>query len=157
ANYVNWAYTSNLQGPWTQLNLTVGTARVAATVIIAAYDLTDASWQNLVSQLGIDQAFLTVNLPDVVKRTRIIVQVGAFSIGYGGSGKYDAGRYNTYVMGRTHVAGETAAAQITLARGFALHLEEGFGAKNDVQPWSMAATPPGLPYPGPAPQGSTLL
>ena len=157
ANYVNWAYTSNLQGPWTQLNLTYGTSRVAATVIVAAYDLTDASWQNLTSQLGINQAYLTINLPDIAPRSRFQINVGAFSVGYGGSGRYDAGRYNTYLFGRTHVAGESAAAQFYLPSGWALHVEEGFGAKIDVQPFSSSPTPPGLPYPGPAPQGSTLL
>lgn len=157
-NYVNWAFTNNVPGPWAQLNLSAGNARVAGTVILAAYNLTDAGWTNLTAQLGINQAFLTVHLPDLLPRLRLLANVGAFSNGYGGSGKYDAGRYETYVIGRTHVVGETVNVSVQLARGFALQFEEGFGAKLDVTPYvAPAQQSPLLPYPGPVAQGTTLL
>jgi hypothetical protein len=158
ANYVNWAFTNNLPGPWAQLNFSAGNARVSGTVILAAYNLTDAGWSNLVAQLGINQAFLTINLPHLAPRLRLLANIGAFSNGYGASGKYDAGAYNTYVIGRTHVAGETVTLAYHVTRDWALQLEEGVGAKLDAIPYvDTTQQSPLLPYPGPAPQGTTLL
>ena len=33
--------------------------------------------------------------------------VGGFTNRYGAAGRYDAGKYETYLFGRTHVAGAT--------------------------------------------------
>jgi hypothetical protein len=158
ANYVNWAYTGNLGGPWAQLNFSAGNAKVSGTVILAAYNLTDAGWTNLTAQLGITQAFLTVRLPNLWKRLSLLANVGAFSNGYGAAGKYDAGFYNTFLIGRTHVAGETVTLALKLTDSWALQAEEGFGAKLDVIPYvAPAQQSPLLPYPGPTAQGTTLL
>jgi hypothetical protein len=158
ANYVNWAFTNNLGGPWAQLNFSAGNAKVSGTVILAAYNLTDAGWTNLTAQLGITQAFLTVNLPHLLPRLRLLANIGAFSNGYGAAGKYDAGFYNTFLIGRTHVAGETVTLSIKASDAWAIQLEEGFGAKLDVIPYvAPMQQSPLLPYPGPTAQGSTLL
>jgi hypothetical protein len=156
-NYVNWAFTNNVTGPWAQLNFTFTASRVAATVILAAYNLTDAGWRNLSAQLGFNQAYVTLNLSGLVKRVRATWTVGAFSNGYGAGGIYDAGRYNTYIIGRTHVAGETLSGSVDLGHGYALLLDQGFGAKLDVQPFTPPPSNPLLPYPGPVQQGTTLL
>jgi hypothetical protein len=156
-NYVNWAFTNNVTGPWAQLNFTFTAQRLAATVILAAYNLTDAGWRNLNAQLGFNQAYVTLNLSGLVKRVRATWTVGAFSNGYGAGGIYDAGRYNTYIIGRTHVAGETLSGSVDLGHGYALLLDQGFGAKLDVEPFSPPPSNPLLPYPGPVQQGTTLL
>jgi hypothetical protein len=156
-NYVNWAFTNNVTGPWAQLNFTFTAQRLAATVILAAYNLTDAGWRNLTAQLGFNQAYVTLNLSGIVPRVHATWTVGAFSNGYGAGGIYDAGRYNTYLIGRTHTAGETLSATITLGKGWNLLVEHGFGVKLDVEPYTPPPSDPLLPYPGPAQQGTTML
>ncbi len=39
--YTEWSYTNNLGGPWTELHLSYGNAKVFANVKLAAYNLTD--------------------------------------------------------------------------------------------------------------------
>ena len=158
SNYVNWGYTNLIGSPWAELKITFGNTRAAATVSLAAYNLTDAGYRNLTAQLGFNQAFLTLHFPRVVRRTDLVVNAGAFANGYGGSGKYDAGRYDTYVIGRTHVAGEQTNISIDLGHKWQLQIEQGFGVKLDVIPFQNNNTLPSyLPYPGPAAQGTTLL
>ena len=53
-------------------------------------------------------------------------------------GKYDGGMYETYIIGRTHITGETLTANLTNldnAGNWAISLEEGFGAKYDIMPF----------------------
>ena len=53
-------------------------------------------------------------------------------------GRYDGGMYETYIIGRTHVAGETLTANLTNldnAGNWAISLEQGFGAKYDLVPF----------------------
>src|SRR3954454_2849852 len=103
AAYTDWKYTNNLGGPWTELQFAYGNARVFGTVQVASYNLTDASFKDLTAQLGINQAWVTINLPDFFgDRGGLRWNIGGFSDGYGGSGRFDAGAYGTYLFGRTH-------------------------------------------------------
>ena len=96
-------------------------------------------------------------------------------------GKYDGGMYETYIIGRTHVTGETLTANLTNldnAGNWSISLEHGFGAKYDIVPvpnnqcYQIVTNKPAgttsqpyladrdaeyLPYAGPVPQGSTFL
>jgi hypothetical protein len=64
-----------------------GDSRVSANVMVAAYNLTDSSWKDLTAQLGINEAWVTVNLPEFFgPRGGLIWNVGAFHGGYGGLG-----------------------------------------------------------------------
>jgi hypothetical protein len=98
-------------------------------------------------------------------------------------GKYDGGMYETYIIGRTHITGETLTANLTNldnAGNWAVSVEHGFGAKYDVipftnnqnyqiydiplsmpgatsQPYLADRDPEYLPYAGAVPQGSTFL
>jgi hypothetical protein len=62
----------------------------------------------------------------------LVWNVGVFANRYGGAGRYDAGRYDTYLFGRTHMVGETLTAKLDLTNKLILVLEHGFGAKSDV-------------------------
>jgi hypothetical protein len=157
ATYTQWDFTNTVWGPWTELDFSYGTPNVSATVIVAAWNLTDASYADTQAQLGINQAFLTLRPPKLGDSTRLVWIVGAFSNRYGGSGKYDAGKYETYVIGRTHVAGETLGGTTQLGHDLALVYEHGIGAKLDVVPYFDPPYPPGTTYPGPVPQATTLL
>ena len=66
ANYIDWRYTNSMVGPWTELNFHYGNDRVKATVQIASYNLTDSGYRRLESNLGINEAFLTMTWPEFV-------------------------------------------------------------------------------------------
>ena len=182
-NYQDWNFTNTVHGPWTQLNFSYGNSRAMATVIVDSYGVTDSGYKNLQSQQGVDQAFLTLNFPEALGDLgTLTANIGTFQNRYGTMGRYDGGMYETYIIGRTHVAGETLTANLTNldnAGNWAISLEEGFGAKYDLVPflnnqWYQIVTnkPVGsnngapylsdrdaeyLPYAGPVPQGSTFL
>ena len=109
ANYIDWRYTNSLVAPWTELNFKYGNDRVKAQVQIASYNLTDPGYRRLESNLGINQAFLQLLWPELGGRDdlHLTATVGGFTNRYGAAGRYDAGKYETYLFGRTHVAGVT--------------------------------------------------
>jgi hypothetical protein len=168
-NYVDWRYTNSMVGPWTELNFHYGNSRAKATVQIASYNLTDSGYRRLEAQLGINQAFLTLNFPELINDdTRLILNVGGFTNRYGAAGRYDGGKYETYLFGRTHVVGETATLEYDYGP-WTFAAEEGFGGKIEPTPFygppgeSMApqnhlpTIPIWDPYPGPVAQESTFV
>ncbi|HXU00821.1 MAG TPA: hypothetical protein VN903_07510 [Polyangia bacterium] len=182
-NYQEWAFTNTVHGPWTQLNFSYGNSRAMATVIVDSYAVTDGGYKHLQAQQGIDQAFLTLNFPEALGDLGTLTwNIGTFQNRYGTMGKYDGGMYETYIIGRTHVTGETLTANLTNldnAGNWAISLEHGFGAKYDIIPFLnnqfyqvFTNEPLGsdkgapyladrdaeyLPYAGSVPQGSTFL
>jgi hypothetical protein len=155
--YTNWQYTNNIGGPWTEMQFSYGNSKVFGTVSLASYNLSDASYKELVAQLGINQAWVTFNLPDLLgDRGGVLWNVGVFAAGYGAAGRYDAGAYGTYLFGRTHTSGETVSVFYDITDDLTLQFEHGIGARLDVQaPTTLEA--PFLPYPGPEQQFPTLL
>jgi hypothetical protein len=157
-SYTDWRYTNVSGGPWTEVWLQYGNGTVAANVVLAAYDISDASYRDLLSQLGINQSFISFELPRLFgPRGGINWNVGAFSNRYGMAGEYDAGKYDTYLFGATHVAGETVSAFYRLTPELTLLVDHGIGAKLQVAPQVPGLEAPYLPYPGELQQGSTFL
>jgi hypothetical protein len=138
-SYGTWEYTNTIGGPWSQLNFSYGNSRLTGTVIVDAYNQTDGGYRNLQAQQGIDQVFLTVNVPEAFGDLGGLVwNIGSFANRYGVAGKYDAGMYETYLFGRTHVAGSTWTANLSnldAAGNWSLILEGGIGQKLDVVPF----------------------
>ena len=66
ANYIDWRYTNSMVGPWTELNFHYGNDRVKATVQIASYNITDSGYRRLESNLGINEAFLSMTWPEFI-------------------------------------------------------------------------------------------
>ena len=184
ANYQAWDFTNTLYGPWTQLNFAYGNSRVTTTVVVDAYNQTDGSYRNLQANQGIDQVFLTMRFPDAFgDYGGLTWNIGSFPSRYGTAGKYDAGMYETYQFGRTHVSGEVLTAtfsNLDPMGDWTITLEHGIGAKLDFMPFTnnqnyqIFGTPGGpsnpngspdlatqsadyLPWAGPVPQGSTYL
>jgi len=166
-DYTLWQYSGTLLGgPWAELKFSYGNSRTRANVHIASYNITDGGFRLMQAQLGIDQAFVTLDFPTAfgpgggLKWT-----VGVFQNSYGAAGRYDAGKYDTYIIGRTHTSGETLSAFYDLSDDFTLQLEHGVGAKLDVPPIAKNDDPPYfIEYPGPGTpteenrqQGTTLL
>ena len=179
ANYIDWRYTNSFVAPWTELNFHYGNDRVKATVQIASYNVTDSGYRRLESNLGINEAFLSMTFPEFIsENARLTLIAGAYTNRYGAAGRYDAGRYETYLFGRTHVAGETVNVGYDW-NDFTIQGEESFGAKLEPIPFygkplgtsaDMVSTVPGTtmgnanqdlpawqPYPGPFAQESTFV
>jgi hypothetical protein len=156
--YTDWRYTNVAGGPWTELWLSYGNDTVTAHVGLAAYNISDAGYRDLVSQLGINHSFLSFHFPQLLgERGGLAWNVGAFSNRYGTAGRYDAGKYDTYLFGATHVAGETVSAYYRLSPTLTLAVDHGIGAKLAVTPRVPGLIAPFLPWPGDVQQGSTLL
>jgi hypothetical protein len=158
-SFTDWAYTNALPGPWTELLLSYGNARASVTASIASYNQTVAGYRDLQAQLGINQAFVTLNFPDAFGRLGGLRGVfGSFTNRYGAPGKYGGGMYDTYLFGRTRAVGETLTADFDLSRALTLIVEHGVGAKLDVTPFdTLNPRPDYVPYPGPVPMGSTFV
>lgn len=147
SNYTRWAYTNNNPGPWAELIFQYGNSRAMMTSAIASYNISSGGWRELQDQLGIDRAFVTLKFPEALGDLGgMNWDVGVFSNRYGAMGKYDAGAYETYIMGRTRAAGATGTFDLEVADDFKLIVEVGAGAKMDQQQWnnkSGATTEPG--------------
>jgi hypothetical protein len=174
ANYIDWRYTNSYVAPWTELNFHYGNDRVKATVQIASYNLTDPGYRRLESNLGINQAYITMLWPELggSERLHLSATVGGFTNRYGAAGRYDAGKYETYIFGRTHVAGETLNLSFDANDDLTLVVEETFGAKLEPIPFygrplgnsvvaNMGDVRQGLPawepFPGPRAMESTFV
>ncbi len=159
--FTDWRYTNSLPGPWVELRFIYGNARVKGNVLIDAYNITDGGYRNLQAQLGIDQAFISMDYSDLFEaHGGIVWNVGVFQNRYGAAGRYDAGKYETYLFGRTHVAGETLTAFYHLNDDLTLTFEHGLGAKLEPIPRVTGLpepTPAYLPYAGPTQQGNELV
>lgn len=108
--FFSWQGTPNAQGPWTEMFFGYGNGVVESKIAVQAFNLTDSSFPDIDAQgaqIGISQAFVSItpDISDVMSDTRLNVKVGGFWNQYGGVGKYDAGAYDAYVIGRTHVLG----------------------------------------------------
>jgi hypothetical protein len=107
----DFEYTGVVPTPWLQLNFIYGNSTVSATAIIAGTSAMDAAgYYNPVDQMGVNSAYMTVNL------TRKFgfpfrINVGAYTGRYGAMGTYDAGRYGTPLIAQTNTIGE----DVTLA------------------------------------------
>jgi len=165
-NYTRWSYTNLNPGPWAELLFQYGNQRVMMTTSIASYNITSGGWRELQDQLGIDRAFLTLKFPEALGNAGGMAwDVGIFSNRYGAMGKYDAGEYETYLIGRTRLAGATATADLEISDDIKLVLEGGAGAKVDQQYQRYDAGgnptydyPSWMPYPGQnTQQGTNML
>jgi hypothetical protein len=158
SNYTTWSFTNNNPGPWGEMLFQYGNSRVTMTMAIASYNIISGGWRELQDQLGIDRAFVTLNFPDALGDVGMMVwNVGVFGDRYGAMGKYDGGAYDTYMIGRTRIAGATGTFNFDLVDNFRLIAEGGGGAKMDVQQWSQSPYPSWQPFPGHAQMGTTML
>jgi hypothetical protein len=174
ANYIDWRYTNSYVAPWTELNFHYGNDRVKATVQIASYNITDSGYRRLESNLGINQAYITLLFPELAGKEylHLTLTVGGFTNRYGAAGRYDAGKYETYLFGRTHVAGETLNFAVDVSDDLTLQVEETFGAKLEPIPFygrplgascfqnmcdPRQALPAWEPFPGPRAMESTFV
>ena len=124
----DFSYTGVVPNPWLQLNFIYGNSTVSATVILAGTSALDAAgYYNPVAQMGVNDAYLTVNL---TKRVGFPIQinVGAYTGRYGAMGMYDAGRYGTPLIAQTNTIGEEITAAYK-AGDLLLLVDQGLGGQ----------------------------
>src|SRR5580704_9682205 len=114
SQYLDWRYDRQQEYDWTELFFNYGNSLVSATVGIEAFGFSDAeyiAYSNAGTQLGIAQGYLTVH-PDLgTSKLRTEAKIGSFWDKFGMAGEYDAGKYDTYMFGRTHQMGERIALE----------------------------------------------
>jgi hypothetical protein len=121
-------YTGVVPNPWGQLNLTYGNSTISATTVLAATTFSDAAgYYDPTRQLGVYDAFLTVNLSKSFG-IPFEVDVGALTSRYGAMGAYDAGRYGTPLIARVSTVGESITAAYP-AGNVVFVIEQGFGGQ----------------------------
>lgn len=131
--FFSWQATPNSQGPWTEMFFGYGNGVVESKVAIQAFNLTDASFNDTDeqgAQIGISQAFVSLSpdVTDIVEDARFNLRVGSFWNQYGGAGKYDAGAYDAFIIGRTHILGATYRLELDVDID-TFWFEHGVGAK----------------------------
>jgi len=121
-------HTGVVPSPWIQLNLSYGNRSISGTAILAARSASNAAgFFDAVDQIGLTDAFITVNLSDALG-TPFSIQLGALTGRYGAMGASDAGRYATPLIARTNAIGEVTT--LGFSRGdFGVVLEHGIGGQ----------------------------
>jgi hypothetical protein len=155
-NLRRFNYLGVVPDPWIQLNFSYGNATVSGTAIIAARGTSDGNgFYNPVDQLGVSDAFLTMNVgrmlrfpgqvrseptlivttkdgktpaPSAVKAAWLELKVGAMTGRYGVMGAFDAGRYGTPLMFRTNSVGLSVLSGMQFG-STAFVLEGAFGGQ----------------------------
>jgi hypothetical protein len=157
-----WSYVNLAPGAKGQLEVAVTNQRVEGLVILAGDVFFDAGYPHLDKMGGFSQAWVTLKAPALMgTRGGAALNVGAFSERFGAAGPFQqsSGYYDTYLFGRTHVAGESLVLDFDATPELQIVVEHGIGAKVEVVPFRKANAPvaPYLPNQGPVPQGSNFV
>lgn len=127
--YLNWQFTSHNKKDWAEMFFSIGNSWAKGTLALQGFNFTDAAWADQVAQFGISQGFITLT-PDLgFENVRLWAKAGSFWARYGLAGKWDAGEYDTYLFGRTHVMGELIHLDYDINDATGLWFEHGFGTK----------------------------
>jgi hypothetical protein len=125
--YGSWQFTGHNRKDWAEMFFTVGNGTASGTLAVQGFQFTDPAWKQNNSQFGIGQGWVEVNSDLGYENVRFNAKAGSFWARYGMAGVYDAGEYDTYLIGRTHTMGGQARLGIDLG-GPVLTFEGGFGA-----------------------------
>jgi hypothetical protein len=147
-DFETFSHTGVVPTTYAQLNLSDGNNVVSANVsILARQTNVSESFLEPASQLGISDAYLSY-IPELSKRARLRVLVGAFTSRYGATGEYDEGRYGTPLIARINGAGELVSAKLAVGRDYTVVLEQGLqgqtnsaGAAITPDVWNNFANP----------------
>jgi hypothetical protein len=127
--YLGWQFTSHNKKDWAEMFFSIGNSWAKGTLALQGFNFTDAAWADQVAQFGISQGFITLT-PDLgYENVRLWAKAGSFWARYGLAGKWDAGEYDTYLFGRTHVMGELIHLDYDIDDATGLWFEHGIGTK----------------------------
>lgn len=125
--YASWGFTKANNRDWAEMFFSVGNGTVSGTLAIQAFQFTDPSWKQDNAQFGIGQGWVEVNSDLGFENIKFNAKAGSFWARYGMAGRYDAGEFDTYLIGRTHTMGGLARVDFDLGMS-TLAFEGGFGA-----------------------------
>lgn len=127
--YLSWQFTSHNKKDWAEMFFSYGNGWAKGTLALQGFNFTDAAWVDTVAQFGVSQGWIELT-PDLgYENVRLSAKAGSFWSRYGLAGKWDAGEYDTYLFGRTHVMGETIRLEYDIDDANTLWFEHGIGAK----------------------------
>ncbi len=126
--HLSWQKTNHSRKDWVELFFKYGNTWASGTASLQAYNVTTGGYNDVDTQLGVNQAFVTITPYMPWENVRFLLRGGSIANKYGMAGKYDAGEYDTYLFGRTAVMGESARVEVDLG-DYTLGLEQGIGAK----------------------------
>jgi hypothetical protein len=133
----SFEYTGVVPTPYVQLDFSYGNEVISGTAIISSRAVTDGeAVYNPVDQLGVNDAFLSVNLSKPLK-TPFVMRLGALTNRYGVMGAYDAGRYGTPLIARVNAVGENVELGVKLGKKATLVVEQGIGGQLGRPPEGM--------------------
>jgi hypothetical protein len=136
-----FSHTGVVPTPYAQLNFSYGNSVVTGNVsILAKVANVSTGFFDPSAQLGVNDVFLSFNMPNVGKDMHFEVNLGQFSNRYGVMGEYDEGRYGTPLIARTNGAGENIIGRFKLG-DVTLLVEQGFQGQSDKAPTGL--TPDG--------------
>lgn len=124
--YASWQFSPHNKREWAEMFFTMGNGIVSGTVAVQGFQFTDATWSNPTAQFGIGQGWVEVNSDLGFENIKFNAKVGSHWARYGRAGVYDAGEYDTYLIGRTHTLGGTGRVDFDLD-GTNLGIEFGYG------------------------------
>ena len=134
-----FSHTSVVPTPYAQMNFSYGNSIVTGNVILLARTANvSTGFFDPSSQLGINDVFLSFNMPNLGKNMHFEVNLGQFSNRYGIMGEYDEGRYGTPLMARTNGAGENIIGRFKLD-DITLYVEQGFQGQSDKAPTGLVS------------------
>lgn len=128
--YLDWQFTKSVQRSWLESFFSYGNSWAKGVFAIQAFRFSDSAWPDPEAQFGVGQAWveLTPDMSSIDDDMRLVAKVGSFWGRYGGAGQYDAGAYDTFIIGRTHTIGESVRVEYDY-NDFVFFVEEGFGTK----------------------------
>lgn len=134
-----FSHTGVVPTPYAQMNFSYGNSIVTGNVILLARVANVSSgFFDPSAQLGVNDVFLSFNLPNIGKDMHFEVNLGQFSNRYGIMGEYDEGRYGTPLIARTNGAGENIVGRFKL-KDITLFVEQGFQGQSDKAPTGLVS------------------
>jgi hypothetical protein len=125
--YLSFQSTPHNMRSWAEAVFEYGNGVAKGVLVLGSYNLTESGFNDTDANWGISQGYV-LHTPDLgYENVRLWAKAGAIVDRYGMSGRYDAGEYDMYVFGRTHVMGATAHLDFDLSNAWTLHVEQGFG------------------------------
>lgn len=125
--YLSFQSTAHNMRAWAEGFFSFGNDWAKGTLGIASYNLTEGGFSDPAANWGIAQAHVLLT-PDLgFEDVRLWAKAGAIVDKYGMAGRYDAGEYDMYMFGRTHVIGETVHVDYDITPAWTLFFEQGFG------------------------------
>jgi hypothetical protein len=125
--YLSFQSTSHNPRSWAEAFFSYGNQLAKGVIGFGSYNLTEGGFNDTDANWGISQAYVLLT-PDLgFENVRLWAKAGAIVDRYGMAGRYDAGEYDMYMFGRTHVTGETAHIDYDITPSWTLYLEQGFG------------------------------